>query len=118
MLRIGSKSAPPMPPMEEEMPQLPPEAPLPEEVQPSMSMQIAKVPQALVIYKTSDLGPFICSNCDYFEDDGSCVLVDGKIDPEGVCNLFMPTGPAEQAPIPEEKLPMESEVPPIEEPPA
>lgn len=42
----------------------------------------------VVRYMTSDRGPFICANCLHFQDDGSCEIVSGPIDPEGVCILF------------------------------
>jgi len=69
-------------------------------------------------YKGPEEGPFNCGNCVFFTD-GTCKIVDGEIDPEGVCNLFttmsgaeMPAGPEEDIPEPEdEPLP---EAPPEE----
>lgn len=95
-LRIGGPTKSPALP-----PELPTEeAPLPpEEAPPQFNMSIKKVDPAMVWYKTSDQGPFICSNCDYFEDeDGSCTLVDGPIDPEGVCNLYTPVAGGAEVP--------------------
>lgn len=53
-------------------------------------MTFQKVKPEIAVYMPSHMGPFICSNCHYFEEDGSCTLVDGPIDPEGVCHLFTP----------------------------
>ena len=41
-----------------------------------------------VEYMYSDQGPFMCSNCAYFQQPNACVKVEGEIDPEGCCNLF------------------------------
>lgn len=41
-----------------------------------------------VEYMYSDQGPFMCSNCAYFQQPNGCVKVEGEIDPEGCCNLF------------------------------
>jgi hypothetical protein len=41
-------------------------------------------------YKTPDQGPFICRNCVHYGvgGDGTCEIVSGPIDEEGVCNVF------------------------------
>ena len=41
-----------------------------------------------VEYMYSDQGPFMCSNCAFFEMPNACLKVAGEIDPEGCCNLF------------------------------
>ena len=123
MLRIKGNAPPQLPP-EEEMPPLPEEAPLPEEeaplpeeAPPPINMTLKKVDPAIALYKGSELGPFLCANCDYFnEEDSSCDLVDGPIDPEGVCNLFTPLAKAEEVAPVEEEAPVEEPLPeePIE----
>jgi hypothetical protein len=51
-------------------------------------------------YATPENGPFECSNCVHFDGQASCdnsqVISDpevqGKVDPEGCCNFFRPSG--------------------------
>jgi len=54
-----------------------------------------KVPQPLVLYMGSDMGPFQCDHCCYFAGPSSCQVVDGDIDPAGCCNLFCPADDAD-----------------------
>lgn len=73
----------------------------------------AKVMPAIAVYMTPDLGPFMCGNCLHYDGQGGCAIVDGPIDPEGMCHIFTPGGesaPDEEAPaepMPEEP-PMEA----------
>lgn len=118
---------PPLPPPEAEAPPLPPEAPpsappeAPGGLSKDLPVSFQKLPQPIAVYRSPDQGPFQCSNCDYWEQDGSCTLVDGAIDPEGFCNMFMQvSGHPEDAPdvggeAPEEPLPEEEEEPLPEE---
>lgn len=128
-IRIGPTGpvAPPMPetevPMEETLAEeMPTEAPveIPEALpmeQPKFSGD--KVDPAIARYMTSDLGPFICANCEHFTDTGECEVVSGPIDPEGVCILFTPPEPEQDLEgvaeevipeeIPEEQDELESE---------
>ena len=55
-----------------------------------------KVSPDVARYMTSDMGPFICAFCDHYRD-GSCEIVSGPIDPEGVCILFTPHKEAEES---------------------
>lgn len=59
-----------------------------------------KVDPMVARYMTSDMGPFVCQNCDHFTETGECEVVAGPIDPEGVCILFtrMPQEQAEELP--------------------
>lgn len=51
-------------------------------------------------YATPDNGPFECENCIHFQPPNACdnpqVVTDpevnGKVEPEGCCNLFSPAG--------------------------
>ena len=86
-------SQPPVPPAPEEMPV--PQAPMEQEEavsQPAMlaGSEAGKVSPQVARYMSSDMGPFICANCNHFQQDGSCEVVSGPIDPEGVCILFTP----------------------------
>lgn len=91
MLRISGGQ----PPVEPEVPTEPvpaaPETPQPDTAEPiSKKFSADKVEPAVARYMTSDLGPFICANCEHFTPDGDCAVVSGPIDPEGVCILFTP----------------------------
>lgn len=115
MLRVGG---PPKPKEEEALPlpeetapevptEIPPAAMLPDMAEESLgSYPSKKVPQPLVVYMTSDMGPFECAHCTYFEAPSSCGIVDGDIDPKGCCNLYEPPDatpeevPNENQPIP------------------
>lgn len=91
MLRLAPdklKDAPPAPPVPEpEIPQEDVAAPHEESLGDYPSKLI---PQPIVVYMTSDMGPFECQNCLNFEEDGSCAVVAGPIDPKGVCHVFEP----------------------------
>ena len=39
-------------------------------------------------YLPPEDGPFECQNCHYFHSPLSCELVEGRIEPDGCCNLF------------------------------
>lgn len=39
-------------------------------------------------YMGPEMGPFQCSNCQFFDNGGSCQVVAGPIDPNGCCNNF------------------------------
>lgn len=51
-----------------------------------------------VAYQSSPKGGQGCSGCQHFippkgdDELGACVLVEGRIDPDGWCKLFSPTG--------------------------
>lgn len=97
---------------EAQLPAAPPPDALPPKADVGMTFQ--KVAPAVAVYKTSDMGPFICSNCHYFEDDGSCTLVDGPIDPEGVCNMFTAIeGEPGETPTQPEEAPVEPGAEPL-----
>ena len=51
-------------------------------------MDTGKISPQIARYMSADQGPFICANCTHFQDDMSCQVVSGPIDPEGVCILF------------------------------
>jgi hypothetical protein len=59
------------------------------EDEPSAS-ELGKVEPTMAFYRTPDMGPFMCGNCTHFREGGSCVIVAGPIEPEGMCNLFTP----------------------------
>lgn len=98
MLRIQNKPPVP-PPAEPTVPDVPetsqdqPDAPQPGESGPAVNgpkFSADKVDPTVARYLTSDLGPFICANCEHFSGEGDCNVVSGPIDPEGVCILFTP----------------------------
>lgn len=47
-----------------------------------------KVPQIAAGYLGAEYGPFACKNCVFFENPGSCSIVDGTIDPDACCNNY------------------------------
>jgi hypothetical protein len=49
----------------------------------------AKVPQKAVAYQGQPKGEQRCDGCSSFQPPNACKLVDGKIDPQGWCSLFM-----------------------------
>ncbi len=90
MLRIapgpqGPMSSPPMP--------MPPSPPMPGDAAtpdaPPGDQDSSKTPQHLVVYRGPDEGPFACGNCVHFDGQSSCEVVQGKVDPAGLCNIFM-----------------------------
>lgn len=107
-IRIAGKARPeaPVP----ETPEMPEEMAQEPEVEQESEVPTApakfsadKVDPRIARYMTSDMGPFICANCDHFTEEGECEVVSGPIDPEGVCILFTPgIAPAEPMEVPEE----------------
>lgn len=98
-------------------PQIPEElAPLPEESMPlpedagmlmeedaelpPSAMEQGKVTPIVANYKGPELGPFACAHCGFFQGDGTCALVAGPIEPEGLCNLFTQAVESEEAAMP------------------
>lgn len=78
-----------------------------------------KLDQSIVVYMTSEYGPFECQNCKYWVDPNACSIVSGEIDPKGVCNVYTPPDQAadmeagaseEEAPVPEEGSEVEEEL--------
>lgn len=97
-IRIAGQ--PPVPPPVEEAPEVP-EAMEQEEavskpVVMTMGEEAGKVSPMVARYMTSDMGPFICAFCEHYRD-GSCEVVSGPIDPEGVCILFTPHKESEES---------------------
>jgi hypothetical protein len=116
MIRVAGPKQPQEAMLPEEA-QLPPEE-VQEELpppQPEKRFSADKVPQPIVVYMTSDMGPFMCSNCQHFQEDGSCSVVEGQIDPAGICHVFTPRmeeSPEEEV-APTEEVP-EEEAPVVE----
>lgn len=126
-LRIGGRA--PMPPVEEEqlpVEEAPVEEPMPEDLLSELPESLEEglpeeataggmVDPVIAGYKGPEQGPFACSNCIHFREDGSCEIIAGPVDPEGVCNLFTSAAPVQQ-----EEMPVEEEMPeeemPMEEP--
>jgi hypothetical protein len=105
-------------PMHEEMEALPEEEMVEEMPEEGLAPFATKVSPMVSGYRGPEMGPFMCSNCQYFglEGENSCQVVEGFIEAEGMCNLF--TGLASEevpmdAPI-EEEVPMEDELAPEE----
>lgn len=48
-----------------------------------------KVPQKAVMYQEQPQGTQRCDGCTSFQPPDGCKLVDGKINPQGWCSLFM-----------------------------
>jgi hypothetical protein len=124
-LRIGGAKPTSPPPIEEDLtalqeePEVMPEEmaaePLPEEEMPvEEPAGGGEVDMIVAGYRDPSEGPFMCSNCTFFgrHGDGTCAIVSGSIDPDGLCNMFT-TLSREEAPI-EEPMPEEA---PVEEPP-
>jgi hypothetical protein len=91
MLRIGTP--PPAPTADQPPPDVapPPDAP-PDVVsdstdQPKM-LPMQKIPQESSGYLGAEYGPFQCSNCTFWQEPNSCSVVDGQIDPHGLCHNF------------------------------
>ncbi len=51
-----------------------------------------KTSKAASVYMEGDQGPFKCSHCKEFEAPNGCEIVEGLIDPEGCCNLYVKKG--------------------------
>lgn len=65
--------------------------PLKDDSQSGMDLGIdatAKVDQQKSNYLGPESGPFACSNCSFWEEPNACQIVSGKIDPQGICQLF------------------------------
>lgn len=98
MFKISAGKKAPAPPVEEEepvveeAPQVPvePEPEEPVEPEPLEEVPGITLPKAMVVYMGSEFGPFECQNCCHFQEDGSCEIVEGPIDPAGCCNIFCP----------------------------
>lgn len=97
----------------------PPEAPMPnseeapdEQAQPDLQALLGEragagqVDPATAGYRGPEQGPFMCSNCSYWEGSpeggGQCSIVSGAIDPNGICNLFTTLASQDQEQAPEE----------------
>ena len=115
MLKIAGKQSLPPLPMEdgEEIP-LEEEVPVDEMPTSSMKYDVDKVDPVIAGYRGPELGPFMCGRCDHFDGTGSCNIVMGPIDPEGVCCLFISSESQlpmdEMAPLDEEVVPIEGEL--------
>lgn len=118
MLRIGSQKPPLPPEAPPDTEELPPEAPPapddgggdavgdPGRDSPAVNLTFMKLPQKAATYRSGEMGPFMCSNCHYFQsEDSTCTIVDGDIDPEGLCNVFVAIGSDEQPEQPEAQGP-------------
>lgn len=119
-LRIGG-GRPTAPPVEEELPveEAPVEEPMPEDLMAELPQDLGEgamgggsVSPMIVQYKTAQQRDMeACGSCVHFQQDGSCEIVAGPIDPEGICNIYedMEAGaPEEEAPA---KEPMPEEMP-------
>lgn len=118
MLRIAGPSGPPSPdvPVDLAVPVDPQVQPAPPVGVPRFSGQ--KVSPEVARYLGPEAGPFECQGCDHFMEPNSCGIVEGQIDPKGVCCLFTkaaaPEGPpSEPGPEPPGELDVapEPEVP-------
>lgn len=114
-------------PVEEMAPEMPVEEPMPEEAAPEpmpeepameMAPPMGVVDPMIAGYKGPEMGPFMCANCQFYapnDEPGTCQIVAGPIEEQGVCNMFSPMqGPAEEEPMEEE--PMLEEAPAEEAP--
>lgn len=121
-IRIGGTPPQGDNPMAEKMEEA--AAPMPEEMDAAsyempaeMEPNMGKMPMEEVEYLGAEAGPFQCSTCMYFMEPNGCQVVDGEIDPAGICRVFMPghaapTAEAEpEIPAVEEEAPVEEEVP-------
>lgn len=52
----------------------------------------AKVPQKAVAYQSQPKGEQRCDGCNSFQAPKACKLVEGDINPQGWCSLFMKKG--------------------------
>lgn len=104
MLRVMMPGSSPTPPPDSaDQPDLPQETP-PEPDQDDQPNPLGgkfdaeKVSPEISGYMGPELGPFTCSNCSFFntQDNASCHIVSGPIDPNGCCNLFTPHTPISQ----------------------
>lgn len=49
-----------------------------------------KVDPTIAGYMGPEKGPFMCGRCGFFDGQGACHLVKGRVDPHGCCNMFTP----------------------------
>lgn len=103
MLRVAMKGAEGASevPVEDEL-----SAESPEE---AVDSSLPKLSQERVVYMGPESGPFRCDNCVYWSAPNACNLVDGDIDPGGICNLFVGSGMGVDATEPVEVEDPESE---------
>lgn len=100
-------------------PQANPTQPPPDQTDPTQDPTQApqmvnhKIPPMVAGYMGPEMGPLVCGNCRFFEDPGSCSVVDGPIDPAGICHNFCPDHLSQ--PTPDIDQDMSSEVPAIKE---
>lgn len=81
-------------PIEEELPVEEPMAPATPEMLPMLDAPIqggGQVDPESARYFTSEHS---CSGCIHFMEPGSCEIVSGEIDPEGICSLYVPDAEA------------------------
>lgn len=104
----GIPGAAPLPPeaLDALAQELPPEGPQDIEVpapnvgaEEDLALDPNKVDPIIATYKHPEMGPFLCANCKFFQEDNSCKIVSGFIDEAGVCSNFTP--PDEGAEDPE-----------------
>jgi hypothetical protein len=74
-------------------------------------MGLPKLDPTLAGYLPPEKGPFTCSNCVYFEAEGSCHIVSGDIKGAGCCNLYTSKASSPQAGAPSD----DSQPQPLEE---
>lgn len=96
----------PAPELQEEMMAEEPMAEEPMEEMPS-ARELGKATMEVAGYKGPEMGPFNCGSCEFWREDGSCILVAGPIQAEGLCNLFTPQSAGAQDM--EMEMPMEGE---------
>ena len=53
---------------------------------PELKQKLSKVTSG---YLPPEKGPFECGHCIYFVKSSSCQLVQGNIDAQGCCNLYV-----------------------------
>jgi hypothetical protein len=61
---------------------------------PSTAVAALKISQAAVGYQDHPNGDKECRKCVEFQPPSSCKMVDGTINPQGYCRIFMPIHPA------------------------
>jgi len=61
---------------------------------PSTAVAVAKISEAAVGYQDHPNGDKECSKCMQFQPPNSCKMVDGTINPQGYCRIFMAIHPA------------------------
>lgn len=98
-------------------------SPSPDDDSSDLPSMAHKVSPMVAVYKGPEMGPFMCSNCHFYETgsgdsgdgpidptnpdpsnnpssgQGSCSIVDGPIDPNGVCNLFSSGGSGDEGEV-------------------